>query len=62
MDYTITFEGSGIDPDTGLPQEIGWYDVVITGKGNYSGTVEYIGRFEIMDSMNIVNADIDFDD
>ena len=36
--------------------------MVITGKGNYSGTVEYIGRFEIMDPMNIVNADIDFDD
>ena len=62
VDYTIKFKGNGIDPDTGLPQEIGWYDVVITGKGNYSGTVEYNGRFEIMDPMSIGNADIDFDD
>lgn len=62
IDYTVAFEGEGLDSDTGLPQEIGWYNVVITGKGNYSGTVTYYTKFNLMNPMSIVNADIDFDD
>ena len=35
IDYTVAFEGEGLDSDTGLPQEIGWYDVVMVQCGHY---------------------------